>query len=119
MTANLDAFATMSKKGNKMKKKLLLPIAMMLSLVGNAADTGYIYEIRPWQDEGSQGHVLADSGYTADNPAKGGEKLWFVMRVLNSNWSSCVANSVTNWTYPKYLGTIGGSESAAWAASAP
>ena len=47
MTANLDAFATMSKKGNKMKKKLLLPIAMMLSLVGNAADTGYIYEIRP------------------------------------------------------------------------
>ena len=119
MTANLDAFATMSKKGNKMKKKLLLPIAMMLSLVGNAADTGYIYEIRPWQNEGSQGRVLAASGYTADNPAKGGEKLWFVMRVLNSNWSSCVANSVTNWTYPKYLGTIGGSESAAWAASAP
>ena len=122
MTANLDAFATMSKKGNKMKKKLLLPIAMMLSLVGNAADTGYIYEIRPWQDEGTgQGHVIADSGYSAENPATGGKKLWFVMRVLNSNWSSCVANSVTNWTYPKPkdLGTIGGSESAAWAASAP
>ena len=54
MHLNLIKSTTVSKRGNNMKKKLLLPIIGMLSLVAYAAgEKAHIYEIRPWDWEKS------------------------------------------------------------------
>ncbi len=108
---------TMSKKGKNMKKKILLPIIGLLSFAATAADPAHILEIKPWYSDGTQGYVTNYS-YSAENPAQGGEKLWFVIRLLNNGWSTGTPPS-TAWTYPTYSGTLFSKDSAAWVASAP
>ena len=118
MNSHFKNFATMSKRGNKMMKKLTLTLLGLMSFAAVAADTGNIYEIKPWYSDGVQGCVT-NYDYSADKPLTGGDKLWFVIRVLDSNWSTAGTTSLTNWTWPRYLNTGMQSESAAWAAAAP
>jgi len=116
MSKNLIKSNSMSKKGKNMIKKILLPVIGLLSVVAFAADPGHILEIKPWYwDGGYDKGYVTNYSYSAENPAKGGEKLWFVIRLLNNGWSTN-DNPATAWEFPRSTTGLG-NESAKWAAS--
>ena len=83
-----------------MKKKLLLPIIGMLSLVASAAgEKAHIYEIRPWDWE--KKCVMTNEQSSAANPIDSGETFYFVIRMLNSGWKS-IPNATNAWDFVAY-----------------
>ena len=89
-------------------KKLLTPVISLFSLAAAAAsETAHIYEIRPWD---YAKHQILPNGYrTSADPLTGGE-FYFVVRLLNSGYST--SSEPTNpWTL-QYVGA--GSEAVDW-----
>ena len=95
-----------------MKKKLLLPIIGMLSLVASAAgETAHVYEIRPWNNVAKSAATGAQS--TVESPIKGGDTFYFLVRLLNSDWKNLGA-ATNSWEF-----TTLGSYEAKWATQPP
>lgn len=95
-----------------MKKKLLLPIIGMLSLVASAAgETAHVYEIRPWNNVTKS--VSTNGQSSAENPIKGGDTFYFLVRLLNSGWKTLGA-ATNSWEF-----TTLGSYEANWATQPP
>lgn len=95
-----------------MKKKLLLPIIGMLSLVASAAgETAHVYEIRPWNNVTKS--VSTNGQSSAENPIKGGDTFYFLVRLLNSDWKTLGA-ATNSWEF-----TTLGSYEANWATQPP
>ena len=91
-----------------MKKKLLLPIIGMLSLVASAAsETAHIYEIRPWNwgavDASGKltSGVVTNEQSSVTSPIEGGETFYFVVRLLNPDWKN-VGNATNAWRFVAY-----------------
>ena len=95
-----------------MKKKLLLPIIGMLSLVASAAgETAHVYEIRPWNNVTKS--VATGAQSSVDSPIKGGDTFYFLVRLLNSDWKNLGA-ATNSWEF-----TTLGSYEANWATQPP
>ena len=118
----LVQYKTLSKKrGTPMKKKLLTSIVALLSLAALANDTaGNIYGIWPWRHVADTSSATETSGVWSnpyvystsyasgtgayDAPITGG-KFYFVVRLLNSGWSTDASNTVP-WDFPSYTNII-------------
>ena len=94
MHLNLIKSTSMSKRGNTMKKKLLLPIIGLFSLVASA-EVAHVYEIRPWDN--TKIHVSTNGQSSVEHPIN--SEFYFVIRLLNPGWSANDGSATNAWNF--------------------